>query len=133
MKAKKWEQLKHAPIDIAKIKFQAGDIIQGKSSSSYMSRMGWLVCKTHNSNSLRILDFKYYSSHPDFYLLDRYITTNSRLDCIPNPRVGPKAQTEMGVVAAWPNLHGYSFTCERSAFRFINDERSMVNVQSNPE
>jgi len=133
MKAKKWEQLKHAPIDITKIKFQAGDIIQGKSSSSYVSRMGWLVCKINNSNSLRILDFRYYSSHPDFYLLDRYITANSRLDCIPSPRVGPKAQTEMGFSAAWPNLHGHSFTCERSAFRFINDERSMVNVQSNPE
>ncbi|MCK5607309.1 hypothetical protein KAR91_35830, partial [Candidatus Pacearchaeota archaeon] len=130
MKAKKWAQLKHAPIDIAKIKFQSGDIIRGKSTSSYSNRMGWLVFKAGGSNSLRMLDFKYYSSHLDSYLLDRYVVSNSRLDCIANPRVGPKAQTEMGSAAAWSNLHGYSFTCERSPFKFINDERSMIHVQS---
>lgn len=135
MKAKKWAQMQHAPIDIAKIKFQAGDIIQGKSGSDYKSHMGWLVFKPSGSgsSSLRILDFRYYSSHPDSYLLDRYIVANSRLDGILNPRVGPKAQSDMGHIAAWNNLHGYSFTCTRSAFRFINDERSIVNVQSSPK
>ncbi len=133
MKAKKWKQLKHVPIDIAKIKFQPGDVLQGKSGGSYVSQMGWLVFKPHNATNLRILDFKYYSSHPDYYILDRYVAANSRLDCIPNPRIGPKIQGEMGFIAAFPNLHGYSFTCERSTFKFINDERSIINVQSSPE
>ncbi len=35
MKAKKWASLKHAPIDVSKIKYQAGDLVQGDLGISY--------------------------------------------------------------------------------------------------
>ena len=74
------------------------------------------------------MDFRYYTQYPDYSSLDRYMTANTKLDCIPNPRIGPKAQTEMGFNHAWANLHGYYFSCQKSVFKFLNDERSMVNV-----
>ncbi len=129
MKNKKWQLMKHAPIDVAKIKYQPGDIIQG--TSDYKSKMAWLVFKNSGGGGgLKILDFNFYTSWPDYFTLDRYISANSRFDCIPNPRIGPKAQTDAGLSKAWPNLHGHYFTCDKSIFQFINDERSMVNVQS---
>ena len=131
MKAKKWQTLQHAPIDISKVKFQAGDII--KSTGDYNNQMGWLVFRIAGTSSLKILDFKYYSSYPEYYTLDRYISSSSILDCIPNPRIAPKAQTEFGIGNGWPNLHGHFFSCKRSVFKFIKDERSMINVQSSPK
>ena len=131
IKAKKWAQLQHVPIDIAKIKYQPGDIIFG--ASDYRNVMGWLVFKAPSSRSLKILDLSYFGSYPDYYSLDRYITANSILDCIPNPRIGPKAQADFGMIKAWPNLHGHYYTNNVSSFRFINDERSIVNVQSSPK
>jgi hypothetical protein len=131
MKSKKWASLKHTTIDISKIKYQPGDIVQGVRD--YKSQSGWFVFKTKASNSLKILDFSYFASYAEYFTLDKYITANSTLDCIPNPRISPKNQGEMGLAGAWPNLHGHFFTCEAAEFKLINDERSMVNVQSSPK
>jgi len=127
MKSKKWKHLQHAPIDVSKIKFQAGDILK---ADSYGNKLGWLVCKSNDTNTPKILDLKYYASYPDYYTLDRYTAAKSKLDCIPNPRISPKTQNSVGLCRAWPNLHGHYFTCDASALMFINDERSIVNVQS---
>jgi len=130
IKSKKWASLKHTTIDVSKIKYQPGDIIQGRQE--YQNRRGWIVF-TNGVGHLKILDFRYFTSYADFYPLDKYITANSSLDCIPNPRVGPKAKSEMGTVKGWPNLHGHFFTSDVSDFGFINEERSIVNVQSSPK
>jgi len=130
IKSKRWPSLKHASIDVSKIKYQPGDIIQG--INEYSNRKGWFVF-TNGVGGLKVLDFAYFTSYADYYSLDRYITANSILDCIPNPRIGPKIQNEAGIVRAWPNLHGHFFTCEASELRLINEERSIVNVQSNPK
>ena len=126
MKSKKWASLKHTTIDISKIKYQPGDIVQGVRD--YKNQSGWFVFKTNASNTLKILDFSYFASYADYFTLDKYITANSTLDCIPNPRISPKNQGDMGLTRAWPNLHGHFFTCGAAEFKLINDERSMVNV-----
>ncbi len=131
MKSKKWASLKHTTIDISKIKYQPGDIVQG--TRDYKSQVGWFIFKAGTSNILKILDFSHFTSYPDYITLDKYITANSVLDCIPNPRISPKNQGDMGLARAWPNLHGYFFTCKSAEFKLINDERSMVNVQSSPK
>ncbi len=131
MKAKKWASLKHAPIDVSKIKYQAGDLVQGESVNRNNS--GWMTFKVNGSNILKYMDFNHYTAYPDYYSLDRYIMAHSRLDCIPNPRIGAKKQSETGYVKAWPNFHGHFFTSPVPVLKFINDERSIVNVQSSSE
>jgi hypothetical protein len=127
IKSKKWPSLKHVSIDVSKIKYQPGDIIRG--INDYNDRKGWFVF-SNGVGGPKILDFGYFTSYADYYSLDKYITANSELDCIPNPRIGPKAQTSMGIVRSWPNLHGHFFTCESSELKLINEERSIVHVQS---
>ena len=133
IKSAEWAKTAHSPIDVAKIKYQPGDILIGTGSSDYRSNTGWLLFKVTGSNSIKAMDFNYYNAWPDYFTLDRYITTNSKFDCIPNPRIGPKAQSEMEIIRSWPNMHGYYFSCDKAKFRFLNDERSMVNVQSSSE
>ena len=126
MKSKKWKDLPHASIDISKIKYQPGDIIQriGELSNEF----GWLVMKVYASRGTKVMDIGRFSETADHFTLDKYLTVNTRLDCIPNPRIAVKAQSEGEIIPAWPNLHGYFFTCNYSELRFVNDERSVINV-----
>jgi len=126
MKAKKWATTPHAAIDVSKIKYQPGDIIVG--GSEYRNVMGWMVFRLSGTKVLKILDFNYYTQYPDYYTLDRYVAANSRLDCIPNPRFTAKDVAELKLEAAWPNFHGRFYKCDSSRFKFLSDERSMINV-----
>lgn len=126
MKAKKWATMPHAAIDVSKIKYQPGDIILGVND--YRNTMGWFVFKMSGTKALRMHDIAYYTQYPDYYSIDRYVIANSRLDCIPNPRMATKDVTEGKSKTGWLNFHGLFFPCEQSRFRFLEDGRSMINV-----
>jgi hypothetical protein len=131
MKSKKWASIPHAPIDISKIKYQSGDIIMG--TGDYRTRRGWLIFNITDQKAPKAIDLNYYISYPDYYTIDKYMMANSRLDCIPNPRFTGKDKSEGTMKPGWPNLHGHFFTCNSSRFYFMEDERSMIDVQSSPE
>jgi hypothetical protein len=125
MKAKKWAKLSHAPIDIQKIKFQPGDLIMCREN--YKTKCGWLVWST-GQGMLKISNIANIHRYSDFYHLDPYIVSQSYLDCIPSPRIARKIIDEAGVVPAFPNLHGLAIENPYTAFKFINDERSLLHV-----
>lgn len=125
IKSKQWANLKHAPI-VTNIKYQAGDIIQGHKD--YKSKMGWLVFKTSGRSSLKVLNLENYVSYIDYYILDNYIKSCTRLDCIPNPRLGPTKQAEVGYTSGWPNFHGLNTKCTNSIFKLLKEERSSIDV-----
>lgn len=131
MKSKKWASLQHAPIDISKIKYQPGDIIQG--NDDYVNDFGWFVFKVHGFRGNKVMQLSNYTQYPDYFTLDKYLEVNTHLDYIPTPRVTGKEQAECDTTTAWPNFHGYFFTCEASPYRFMQNERSIINVQCSPE
>jgi hypothetical protein len=133
IKSEQWKTTPHVPIDVSKIKYQPGDLLIGTGSSYYSSNCGWLAFRVTTRGALKVLDHRYYTQWPDYCNLDRYITANSKFDGIINPRMTPKVQSELRLERAWPNFHGHYFPCEKSSFRFFNDERSMFNVQSSSE
>jgi len=126
MTNKKWATISHAPIDIAKIKFQPGDIIVGENE--YQTDAGCIVFKINGNHKLNILDLKYYTRIPRYTLLDKYTAVNYKFDYILNPRISQRIQNEIGTKRGWTNCHGHTYTCNSSIFEFINDERSMINV-----
>jgi len=125
LKSKQWSKLQHASI-ATNIKYQAGDIIKG--IEDYTSNSGWLVMKTSSRSSLKIVNLDSFSGYADYYVLDSYIRKCTILDCIPNPRLSPKMQTEAGYTLAWPNFHGLINKSRNSYMYLLKDERSLINV-----
>jgi hypothetical protein len=124
-KGKGWDKNQHAPIDISKIKYQAGDIIQGVTD--LRTNGAWFVW-TNNSSRLRVTPMEYMVGYPDSYALDGKLITHTLLDIIPNPRLTPSQLSEMGTIRAYPNCHGGFTPCEHSNFLIPNDPRSLMNV-----
>ena len=131
MKAKKWATLAHAPIDITKIKPQPGDIING--TTDYKQNGGWLVARSVDYRTPRIMALNSYTSYMDNYSLDAYVKNHTHLECIPNPRISPTEQNKMDAVPAWPNFHGLFIESKLAPCRFLKDERSLMHVSSSCE
>lgn len=125
-KAKGWDKAQHAPIDLSKIKYQAGDFIQGVNDVRTVG--GWFVW-SNEASKLRTTPCEYLISYPDSYALDGKFITNTLLDVIPNPRLTLTQIGEMGgYVRGFPNCHGGFTKCEWSNFLIPNEPRSFVNV-----
>ena len=126
-KSKKWKTLQHVPIDISKIKFQAGDIINGRRD--YKSDHGYLIFDPSTTRYLKVLPLRYYNSYPEHNSLDKYFAKDTIFDCIPNPRIGPVKQTELGTVTGYFDFHGGVIPDihRRSTLKFIN-ERGGIDV-----
>jgi hypothetical protein len=120
MKSKKWATLQHVPLDLSKIKFQAGDIIVGQRN--YTSSLGFLL-SGEITRQLRATPLEVYSGYPDSYSFDRYFQADSIFDCIPAPRLGPKNQGELGYKYGFPDFHGNCLIAEdqTSKYLLIND------------
>ena len=127
MKSKKWSTMPHVPLDVSKINLQAGDVINGQRD--YKNNQGYLIFGPSTTRALRALALEYYTGHPDSYCLDKYFMKDAIFDCIPNPRIGPKKQTELGTVKGYFDFHGSVIENHESKcdFTFIN-ERGDVHV-----
>lgn len=125
--SKKWKALQHVPIDISKIKFQAGDIINGRRD--YKNNHGYLIFDPSTTRYLKTSSLDYYTGHPEYNSLDKYFAKDAIFDCIPTPRIGPTKQTELGVITGYFDFHGgvVPDTHKRSIFKFIN-ERGGIDV-----
>lgn len=122
MKSKKWPKMPHAPLDLTKIKFQAGDIING--TRDYKTKYGFLLYGPSPTRALRAMPLEYFHSRPESYCLDRYMTRECRLDCIPAPRIVPAKLDEIGVVRGTFNFHSYDVTENKLETRYINQRRT---------
>jgi len=128
IKAKKWATLAHAPIDITKIKAQPGDILNGKTE--FKTSTGWIATRQRRNKATKISALTHYHSYPETYSLDNYTRSHVKFDCIPNPRISPAEQGKVKTRAGWPNFHGLFITSKISQFQFLEDERSLIDVQS---
>jgi len=124
----KWESLKHAPINPSKMRFQAGDIIQG--NRYYKERMGYLAYRPVTSRTIRAQRLDYYTNYEESYSFDREFNREAMFDSFPNPRLTSTQEEKLGFVNAFPNFHGmYTVTSKYfSQFLFANDPRSILNV-----
>ena len=123
MKSSKWKNLQHVPLDIRKIPFQPGDIIQYKGFDE--NRSGWVIYL--NNHSTQKIVKAAYSRYISTHSLDSYIKDSSYFDCIPNPRIPRKDINLENCRNGYTNYHGHFIENSISKFRFI-DEGSFLNV-----
>jgi len=123
LKAKKWPTMEHAPLDLSKIKFQAGDIVNGMKE--YKTNHGYLLHGPSSTRALRALPMEYLTGYPESYTLDRYMIRDCRLDCIPAPRVTPSKIEDVGILRGLMNIHSYDvYETPNLKMRFLNQRRS---------
>jgi len=123
-KAKGWDKVNHAPINLSKIKYQPGDFIQGVN---VRIDGGWYIL-ANEEKKLSLTPSEYLLNYSKTYKLNRQFTMSTLLDIIPNPRLTPLQIEEMGYVRAYPNCHGGFTKCNLSKFLVPNDPRSIINV-----
>jgi hypothetical protein len=128
MKSQKWKTLNHSPIDLSKIKPQAGDIING--TSNYRSYEGYVMCYNETYKNVRASILTYYTGYPEAYGMDRQFSKEYIYDCIPNPRLSPSQIKEFGQIEGFTNFNGLVFASPKSGTRFINEPGRIVNVSS---
>ena len=104
MKAKKWKTLTHVPLDMSKIKFQAGDIINGRRS--YSRRAGFILFDPSSTRYLKALPIDYYPGYPDHQIFDKYFSSDAIFDTIPTPRISAAHQAKMKSITAFVDFHG---------------------------
>jgi len=122
LKSKQWPKLDHAPLDLSKIKFQAGDIINGLKD--YKNNYGYLLYGPSTTRALRAMPLEYFGGYPESYSLDRYMTRECRLDCIPAPRVSPAKIEQVGILRGMLNLHSFDVFENALSTRYLNQRRA---------
>lgn len=122
LKSKRWPTMDHAPLDLSKIKFQAGDIINGVKD--YVSHYGYLLYGPSTTRALRAMPIEYLHGYPESYTLDRYMTRECRLECIPAPRVTPAKIQDTGILRGMLNLHSYDVFEYPLSTRYLNQRRA---------
>lgn len=121
MKAKRWEKVKHVPLDLSKIKFQAGDIINGRTD--FYSEHGYILFDPSPTRYLKVLPISTYHGYPDIQRFDKYFMSDAIFDCIPTPRISPAKQTSLGSINGFYDFHGgvIEDNHKQSVLDFINE------------
>jgi len=98
--SKVWNSLNHVPIELSKIEYQPGDLVE--CSSNYRALGGFMTYRNNESDP-HLLAFITRSilNFPDYYNLDKIFLSEMKLNGILNPRepfgIGEKCL---------PNFHG---------------------------
>lgn len=104
MKSKRWAKLQHVPLDLSKIKFQAGDIINGRTE--FRNDHGYILLDPSPTRYLKALPITYYQAYPDMKRFDKYFISDAMFECIPTPRLSPAKQASLGTVSGYFDFHG---------------------------
>ena len=131
MRSKKWKTLDHSPIDLSRIKPQAGDLLNG--TSEYKQDSGYLMTHLNDYVNVRAQVLEYYSGFPESYGLDSRFSREYIYEGILNPRLSPKQIQEYGMINGFPNFHGLYYQSPTSDFKFINEPGRILNVSSSPK
>lgn len=121
MKSKEWAKMDHAPLDLSKIKFQAGDLING--TKDYKNNYGYLLYGPSSTRSLRALPMEYFTGYPEAYAFDRYMIRECQFDCIPAPRVAQSKIEDTGILRGILNLHSFDVFENEIQTRYLNQRR----------
>jgi hypothetical protein len=120
MKSKRWEQLQHVPLDLSKIKFQAGDVVNGLSD--FKEPSGFLLYDPAPTRSLKAiaLDQMIHGNDIYSYTMDKYFINDIIFDGIPSPRVASTKVEEGDIVRGYLNIHSYQVEEDPSSvFTFL--------------
>jgi hypothetical protein len=126
MKAKKWKTLAHVPLDMSKIKFQAGDIINGRRD--FKRRAGYVIFDPSSTRYLKVLPISYYPGYPEYQSFDRYFMSDAIFDSIPLPRISVAQQTKMPVIKAFIDFHGGIIKDPHNRTRLTFLDEGRINV-----
>jgi len=122
LKSKQWETLNHVPLDLSKIKFQAGDIVNG--TRDFKDSYGYLLYNPSTTRALRALRIQNLHSYNESYVLDQCMTKECKLDCIPAPRIIPAKIAETGILKGFLNLHSYDVFENHMPNSYLNQRRT---------
>lgn len=129
MRSQKWATLKHAPIDLSKIKPQPGDLIDG--TKDYKTTEGYLLTNLPNEyRGLRAQFMEYYTGYPETQAMGAQLTREYIYECIPNPRIRSSQADHLGLLPGFPNFHGLFYHTTKSNYHFINEPGRLINVPS---
>lgn len=104
MTSKKWATLDHVPLDVSKIKYQHGDLVNGKDI--YFREGGYILAKPDNYQSIRAIPIDVYcSNHYDSYPFTKDVQNDFIYECIPAPRYTAAQIKEMLEKSA-PDFNG---------------------------
>jgi hypothetical protein len=128
-----WKTLEHAPLNISRMRYQAGDILSGRGY--YDSHFGYLAFRPRDSRTIRAAQLSYFGQSTDTYTFDRHFTRDITFDGFPNPRLTAKQEEALGFVHAMPNFHGMftAINMYRGGYMFANEPRSILNVSDSSE
>lgn len=121
MRSKMWPKMQHAPLDLSKIRFQAGDIING--TRDYKNNYGYILYD-QTTRSMKALPLEKYHMVPESYTLDEYMERECRLDCIPAPRITHSKIDEIGTTKGSYNIHSFEVTENYVDTAYINQRRT---------
>jgi hypothetical protein len=131
MKAPSWKTMQHVPLDLSKVKFQAGDVI--KSINYFKNDSGYLLYDPSRTRALRVTslatNYRKIPSEVNGIVFDKYQMAESILDCIPEPRISPSKIKEETNFKGYPTFHGTYFVDEESTMEFTS-EKGALNVSS---
>ena len=131
MRARKWKEIPHADIDLSKIKFQAGDLVE--ATGDYRNSHGYvLYCDDPKFDSLQMKahSLSYYIQHAEYYYLDRRLMRELKFDSIISPRIKTSVINKAKTSPCFPNFHGsYSIVSPHlSDFYFPQQLGRMIDV-----
>ena len=131
----RWKKKIHAPIVPSKMRYQAGDILKGRSY--YKNVSGYLAYKSIYGRTIRAININEYclQSTSNTFKFDKIFTEDVIFDSFPNPRYTASQENLLGFINVYPNFHGMFTEAHNgeSQYSVINDRRSILNVSSNSE
>ena len=131
MRSKNWATLDHAPIDLSRIKPQAGDLLNG--TNQYSQDLGYVGAYTPDYKNVRAQVLEYYTAYPESYGIDSAFSKEYVYEGILNPRLSPTQIKEYGFIKGFPNFHGLFYHSPAANTRFINEPGRILNVSSSPK
>jgi hypothetical protein len=107
MKSKSWEKLQHVPLDLSKIKFQAGDVVNGLSD--FKEPSGYILYDPAPSRSLKAVPMTVLATGDESYVysVDKYFLNDIIFDGIPAPRVATTKIEDDDIVRGFLNIYNY--------------------------
>jgi hypothetical protein len=125
MGSKQWEKLQHVPLDLSKIKFQAGDVVNG--FSDFRESGGYLLYDPSPTRSLKAMPMNvmHIGDEGYHYVADKYFMNDMIFDCIPAPRVATTKVADSDIVKGYLNINSYQIEEDDSSiFSFLKPKEN---------
>jgi hypothetical protein len=127
--SQRWVSLQHLDFDVEDIKFQTGDIINGRDD--YYNSYGYIVCCEDEYREPMAYLLQYVDRYPEHYDLDGYFRREMIFDGILNPRFPQEEMSNRGeMIYGWPSLMGliYQTNSQLSVMKFSPKHGRIINV-----